>query len=648
MRPKLPVSGSDPRQKKEVAVIKPGYAGQILFVDLTNGQINKESLDPEWTEDLIGGWGINARLAWDLIPPEADALSAENAIIIGTGLFSGTIVPGSAELCITTKLPLSNGIGTGCGGGHFPLMLKSSGYDHVIVTGKSPYPVYLSILDDAIELIEANELWGRDTYETADALRLRHEPCSVIPIGPAGEKLVKISVTFIDKGGTVGFGGLPAVMGFKNLKAIVACQGTRPIHVADHRLLQKAVNRMMERILSYRLRSRLIKGGTFAMTSGWLSAMGLPTVRWEEIHEKSRQTLACPTCPMGDKEVNRLVKGEFSPLTAYMTDFMGETESSAWTPLDNHNRAIKRIDLLNRLGICRLNFNNVMDMMISLYDEGIITKDDTGGIEMKHDFDTVLQLIHMTAWRKGFGDIIADGARGASQRIGPAAERYAIHIKGCAPFIDPRLDSMNTMAFAQIVHPGRPNYACGGIGIYMPGRPIEQFLHHARRIGVTDECLTRVFTQDTLNVPRLTKHAEDWYSLFNAFGQCHRLYINRFYDIDTFLEFSNAITGEKLAASHLLSRAERIWNLQKILNVRVGLVRSDDRAPAEWFETKKIRGRHFSLMDYDNKIPISIGDTERMLTEYYDARGWDKETGVPTLAKLKELGLGNFEVSIGA
>ena len=431
----------------------PGYAGQILYVDLTHGEIRKEALDSDLATDFIGGWGINIRLAYDLIPPEADPLSPENAIIIGAGLFPGTTVPGSTELSITTKLPLSGGIGTGCGGGHFSLMLKTSGYDHLVITGRAPTPVYLKVFNDDVELCDARGLWGRDTYETVDALQTKHQPCSIIPIGPAGENLVKISVTFIDKGGTVGYGGLPAVMGSKNLKAVVACQGDRGIRVADRARLQKGVNRMMERVMSYRMRPVLIEGGTFAMTKGWAADMGMGIDGWDEIHKKARKTLACPSCPMGDKEVNRISEGEYAPMRAYFTDFMMEVESSGRTPLDNHNRAVKRVDTMNRTGVCNLHFYSMLDQMVSLYDQKIITKEDTGGIELKHDYETVLQLINMTAHRQGFGDIMAEGPLLGARKIGPEAEEQAIHIKGCAPFVDPRQDSMSTMAMAQMVHP---------------------------------------------------------------------------------------------------------------------------------------------------------------------------------------------------
>jgi aldehyde:ferredoxin oxidoreductase len=585
---------------------------------------------------------VNARLAWDVIPPQAEALSPENAVIIGTGPFAGTIVPGSSELSITTKLPLSGGIGTGCGGGHFPLMMKTSGYDHVVITGKAARPVYLKIYNDEVEILPADDLWGQDTFETVDSLRQRHEPCSIIPIGPSGENLVGISVTFIDKGGTVGFGGLPAVMGAKNLKAVVACQGDRPIRAADPRRLVKAVDRMMGQIKGYRLRPRLVQGGTFAMTLEWLKAMGRSSGEWEDIHNKVRQTLACPSCPMGDKEVKRLHEGEFAPGIVYMTDFMGQDENSAGTPLDNHNRAVHRVDLFNRLGVCRIGFMNVLNLMVSLYDQGLLTKDRTGGLEINKNYETVLNLVEMTARREGFGDIMADGPLGAARRLGPEAEKQAIHIKGCSPFIDPRMDSLNSMAFAQLVHPGRSNYACGGIGIYMQGRPVEQFVHHARRTGMAELEINRTFNADSYQIPRLTKHAEDWYSLFNSLGQCHRLYIHRFQTMEYFREFYGAITGEELEAGELLQRGERVWNMQKLLNLRLGFGRKDDAAPDSWFEPIEAEGQVRCLVDYYGQKGISKMDVERLLDEYYEARGWDRDTGIPLAEHLKSLGLEEY------
>jgi aldehyde:ferredoxin oxidoreductase len=248
----------------------------------------------------------------------------------------------------------------------------------------------------------------------------------------------------------------------------------------------------------------------------------------------------------------------------------------------------------------------------------------------------------MTARREGIGDVMAEGPLGAAQRIGGDAERHAIHIKGCAPFIDPRPDSMNTMALAQMVHPGRANYACGGSGIYMQGRPIEQFLSHARRMGIPEDAIDRIFTADSFNVGRYTKHTEDWYSLFNAFGQCHRLYIHRFHSIGSFIEFYTTITGTKTDPDELLRYGERIWNMYKLLNVRMGFERKDDRPPKSWFEPIKRGDKELRMMDYYKTTVLTEEDMEQMLDDYYDERGWDRERGAPTLEKLRELGLEAF------
>ena len=617
----------------------PGYAGGIGYVDLTSGHTRKEPLDPGLATTFIGGHGINWKLAYDLIPPDADPLSPENAVIIGVGPFSGTLVPGTSELVVTSKLPLSGGFGTNAGGGHFPLMLKSSGYDHLVITGRAEKPTYLKILDDDVELCDARDLWGRDIFETVDELRRRYEPCSVIPIGPSGENLVRISMTTIDKLGTVGFGGLPAVMGSKNLKAIVAVQGTREIRVAHRLRLLRAADRMLERVMGYRLRPTLMEGGTFAMSAGWL---GMGGQGWEDIHRESRQTLSCPSCPMGDKERHRLTKGECSPMVSYSTDFMGEFECSGKTPLDNHNRAVKRLDTFNRHGICRFHFRDALRLMTSLYQQGIITTEDTGGVELKGDYNTILRLIGVTARREGFGDLLADGALRAARRIGRGAEEHVIHIKGCSQFIDPRIDSFNTMSFAQLVHPGRPHYACGGIGVYMPGRPIDLFIKHAGRIGVPDEAMRRIFGPASLNVGRLTKHAEDWFSLFNCLGLCHRVYISRFHSIEGLVEFYSAITGIETTAAEMLKAAERAWNMSRLLNVRAGFGRKDDGPPRGWFTPPAAGDKEYPLRDYFGTASFTREDVETTLDDYYDERGWDKENGAPTPEKLNELGLGSY------
>jgi len=353
----------------------PGYAGNILYIDLSTGKTHKEPLDPDLAKKFIGGWGINQWLAYHLIPPQVDPFAPENAIIIGTGPFNGTVIPGAAKMTITTKFPINNSFTTAGGGGHFPIMLKSAGYDHVVITGRAAKPVYLKISEDGAELCDARGLWGKDQFETTDALRLLHEPCSIIPIGQAGKNLVKISVSLIDKGGSVGSGGLPAVMGSKNLKAIVAIQGNHPVEIADRRRLQKVVDKILPRITDYHLREEMMKGGSMAMTLGWRGGGGTMTKNWSEleprppeaaeniaaiyeIHKRCRQKLACPTCPMADKDRIDLREGDYAPMITYDSAVMA-LGFGARGALDAYVESLQHIDASNRYGICRLCFRGV-------------------------------------------------------------------------------------------------------------------------------------------------------------------------------------------------------------------------------------------------------------------------------------------------
>jgi len=632
----------------------PGYAGSILYVDLTSGKSKKEPLELESVKALIGGWGINNKLAYDLIPPRVDPLSPRNAIIIGTGPFSGTIVPGSAELLVTSKFPLNGSFATACGGGNFALMLKTSGYDHVVISGRAGEPVYLKIIDDDVELCDATDLWGKDSFETVDELRNRYEPCSVIPIGQAGENLVKASVTAIDKGGTLGSGGLPAVMGSKNLKAIVAVKGTREIKVANRLKLQRLVDEMLHDIMSYRLRDTLIQGGLLAMTGSWVAHRAkisqnftqisfAPGLDVREIHDRVRRPIACASCPMADKELNRVDQGPYSGMVTYMTHFsLGE--HGGRSALEEHNRSVKFRDAANRHGVCLFCFGAVKNLIFNLYERGIITKEDTGGIELVDDFDTNMKLLEMTARREGFGDTLAEGILGAAKRVGKGAQDHAVHIKGYYLVSDPRVTGLGTHDIAQMVNPARSGGCAGiagslGSASYNPGRPIEQWIREAERTGIPEDAMRRAFTPTSFNPGRLNKYAEDWYSLSNCLGRCHRLYIERFFTARTVAALYSAVTGVKTTPAELYKAAERAWNLFKMLNVRAGFGRKDDSAPAVWFTPLIGGGKQFHLMDYFKTTTLTRENVDRILDDYYEERGWDKKSGAPTPEKLKELGL---------
>lgn len=646
----------------------PGYAGNILHVDLTSGKIRKQPLDADLAQTYIGGAGINNKLAYDLIPPRVEPLSPQNAIIIGTGPFNGTMIPGSSEVMVIHKAPLNGAFPHSNGGGYFSHFLKSSGYDHVVITGRSTKPVYLKIHDDNVELCPASGLWGKDVFETTDALRQRHEPCSVVPIGQAGENLVNISVTQIDKGGTLGSTGLCAVMGSKNLKAIVAMMGTKGITVAHPRRLRKAVDELWSRIKEYHLRGNLLAGGAFAMTASWAipvlaknSSMLVPyppeTKELQDaiykLHQKSRKKVACATCPMCDKDrIDLLERGVTTYDTAIFAASAIMTASTAYghraegSPLDRYADALHFFDVTNRYGIDRVySLQGLVDFVVTLYEDGIITKEDTGGLALDRSMGTLLKLTEMIAFRKGFGDVLADGIVAAARRIGKGVEKHVQNvIKGQFLFADPRMTGLGPMQFEMLVYPGRALGVAAAMGApsYSPGWPMKELLKQADRCGMPEEAIKRIYAEDSFNVGRMAKHGEDFFNLFNMFGQCHRLYISRFYSMGIFAELYSAVTGVEVTAADLKKTSERVWNLWKVLNYKAGFDRKDDEPPDIWFQPLKAPDKEYTLKDYSLKTDVTRQDVDRLLDDYYDEHGWDQKTSYPTAQKLKELGLGNL------
>ncbi len=630
-----------------------GYAGSILYVDLTSRKIRKESLSPELAGKFLGGYGINMKLFADNVPAHAGPLSPENALVIGTGPFPGTMIPSSSRTYITFKHPLSGTVGSAPGTGVFSMMLKSAGYDHVVITGKAMKPVYLKISEYSVELCDASLLWGKDTYDTVFALRSQHEPCSVIAIGPAGENLVKISVTNIDSGqGGIGEGGLPAVMGSKNLKAVVAIQGEKPVRVAHARRLQKATDEVLERVRTYPRLSAMREGGGWYMMRGGIYGSNLVKKPQEEIdeeaaafeeHKRSRHNVACACCPVACRERIDVSREESARFTSYHSLTIGHALNMFGSRLD-YSQLVRVNDIQNRYGIDRIFFTDIMEWLYELYDEGAITSKTLGGLELKRDYDCIMKLNRMIAYRQGFGDTIADGIVSICNKLGLDSEKDAVHIKGWNHIGEPRVSGMDTHTFSKLVEPRGP-IGSGGIThppAYQPKEPVDRWRKYAREQGISPEAEERIFSETSFNAARLTKWMQSYFSVLQSLGFCGRLYITRFHDLPVIAEYYAAVTGNEVSPAGLLKAGERNWNMLKLLNVREGFSRKDDRPPEPWFEPLRLKsGQTLQLMDYYQTKVLTREDMAALLDEYYDECGWDKRTTAPTVAKLRELGLEN-------
>jgi aldehyde:ferredoxin oxidoreductase len=637
----------------------PGYAGNILYVDLTAGRVRKEPLKDGDVQDFLGGVGINYRLAAEIIDPGVDPFSPENAVILGAGPFSGTIVPSSAELSATTKFPLNGAIASGRGGGGFPMMLKSSGYDHVVITGAAKRPVYIRIQNDEVVLEDARELWGKDIFETVSQLLEAYEPCSVISTGPAGENRVKISLAYIDWTGHVGTGGLAAVMGSKNLKAIIACQGNHRVRVAHRLKLQKLVGVLVERMRGWSGRQPVIEGGMTGMgldgwirepriIDNWAQAQFRNAQEAKELegfvhrHRESRQTIACPGCHMACKDRVQVKSGSYAGTVSYghmVPPFPGDG--------DKYGRSVKYISELNRYGICLFDFSALLYLVSHLQDRGLLTEKEVGFRVQEDDLEGTLKLIEMTAYRQGFGDNLAEGLLGMGRRI-PGAEKYVVHMKGRSPVFehgrgfDPRVRGLGTMELTMVTNPRGGHVSTGGSPAYGPGRPPADFARHGERMGIPAQAIPRVAPETDFNPGRFTRYSEDWCSLFDCLGLCNRAFVNRFYHVNTLTDLYNAITGRDMEPHQMMKAAERSWNLWRLLNVKAGFSRQDDLPPPIWFTPLKAGDKEISLHDYYNTKNLNQEDVEELLNEYYDERGWDRSSGAPTQEKLRELGLEHY------
>jgi len=631
-----------------------GYTGKILEIDLTNQKIVRKKSDRNWGKDFIGGFGVNAKLAFDRFEKGIGPLSPANTLIIGAGTLGGTLAPGSAKLSVTCKFPMTGSIGTAVGGMTLANHLKWAGYAHVVIRGRAAHPVYLRIFDERVSICDASDLWGNDIYETTDELRKRYGPdISVLAIGPAGENLVKVSLALIDKISTVGKGGLGAIIGSKNLKAIVA-RGTNGVSVADPDEFSHVLGRVWQRVHEFGPRKTWVELG---MMRAWdYRSAGFLYSNWAHLYPKEKATerfgpevyiqkakkgrVACPSCPIAEKEVLEAKDGPFKGTVTYAGNFPGRVGN--WgirCGAESYDQVIKCQDMANRSGICAHSASNLIDFVISLFENRVITQKSTDGLELKRDFATTAILLEKIKTREGIGDIIANGYQGVAEAFGEEVRRDAQHIKFMDFQKDPRSGDLDSATFAQVTNP-RGGRHQSGASFSSHMQSLEAMRRYGTRIGVPEKCFENIFDPlEGLNVGRMTRHCEDWYAVLTSLGICTLSQVNQFYDMETCAELYSSATGVRLDGQELKQAGERAWNLLKMINVIEGFSRKDDTFPSRWFEPLEIEGKKVYLQSYDRSRKLSHEDMERFLDTYYEERGWEVNEGIPTREKLVELGL---------
>ncbi len=602
-----------------------GYAGKILHVDLSEGRVEKEDLDLNIAEKFIGGIGTNIKLAYDLMKPGVDPLSPDNLLILGAGPLVGTYAPGATRIFATTKLPINNAIGW-CGGGgmHFACMQKCAGYDHIVISGKSDKPVYLKVFNDDVELCDAKPLWGNGIDASTDALYKRYgRPLGVIAIGQAGENMVKYSLAMVDRASTIGRGGLAAVFGSKNLKAVVV-RGNKGVAVADKKKFKKVCDELYERIRNYELLKDWQKLGLI---------MSLPYFDKNIYLEKLfKARMACIGCPIGDKDYLELREGKFKGFQKITSSAINLILPLLYGVSD-YQEYVMLSSLIDDYGMDIFEFFGSLDFAKKLWEQGIL---EIGEHKIEYNYESLANWVRKVAYREGTGDLIAEGIDKMVEEYGEENRKLALPTsRGLVTYINPKgplpWQYMGTMELGQVIEPRGPHAASSGSPTYFAVRPLEKFPRLLSKIGVPDETIPKIVPDlKELKVGKLLKYAHDNFMVMGSLGICARAQINRFYYADLYPQIYAAATGIEKSKSEILRTGERIYNLLKIANVREGH-NTRDRIPDQWFTEPRFK-------EYTGKGELTKEDIEKMLDEYYNERGWD-HNGIPTKQKLLELDL---------
>ncbi len=607
-----------------------GYAGKFLLVDLSAGSWSDFTVDEEILRDYLGGSSLAAKLFFDRYPLDADPLSGQNPLMIMTGPMVGSGFPGTSRFSICAKAPQTGIWGESACGGTFGPELKRAGYDGLVVEGISSAPVTLRIVDGKVELQDASSLWGKDVYETTDALKEKDARFKVLTIGAAGENLVKIASIGNDKGHFSGRTGLGAVMGSKKLKAIVVRGSAKPLKADEERYktaFKAAITEVKESALADGLHLMgsdanmdlgmvsgdvPIKNWTVGEAFDLSSNLSGPTMREKYLTKEH----ACANCPVACKRVVKVDDGPYKTEEGPGPEY--ETCGTFGTMMMNPDLAavIKANELCNRYGLDTISCGSTIALAMELYEKGILSKGDLDGIDLAWgNMEAVMPLIRKIAYREGIGDILAEGSLRAARRIGKGAEEYVVHVKGLeAPMHDPR--GFHGMGLAYMMSNRGACHLQHAVLATEQGMASwpELFDMKDDYVGTTSE-----------GKAMLVYNSENYGILGNSLSICH--YLVDILKPETILEAFNAITGFGLDKESLLKTGMRDWTLKRGINNLLGITKKDDALPKKLLTALEEGG-----------AAGSVPDVELLLSEYYAVRGLD-DRGYPLPEKLTELGL---------
>ncbi|HEX7363568.1 MAG TPA: aldehyde ferredoxin oxidoreductase family protein [Dehalococcoidia bacterium] len=602
-----------------------GYIGRFLFVDLTQGKISDELAVDDLYQNFFGGYGIGARVLFSRQKAKVDPLGPEAMLGFVAGLLTGTPALFGSRYVVVGKSPLTGTWGDANSGGDFGPYLKFSGYDAVFFSGISPSPVYLSIDNCKASLNPADDMWGKDTWETESILQAKYgKEARVTCIGPAGESQSLISCIINDRGRAAGRSGLGAVMGSKKLKAIVV-KGEVPVPIAHELELKEArtthIGQLGGAIEAFR------KFGTCSGLSVLVQAGDTPVKNWkgtaldftaaplisdQKVIDLQERRYGCWHCPAACGGHMKAGTGQYTyPASVHKPEYETLAAFGSMCLNDNLESIVKANEICNSYGLDTISTGVTIAFAIECYENGLISNKDTGGIELKWgNHKAIVDMTEKLAKRHGFGEVLADGVKRAAEKIGKGAEDLAIHIHGQeVPMHDPKRYLNYTTTYLDST-PGR--HTTGNYST-KPASGFEFPAYDRKSQAGRGEA---------------NKMGNDLMNAISCAGLCQFGY--GFMSAAALTDFVNLITGWNCTMDDLLQVGDRVACIRQAFNSREGISISDFKVPGRVSgnpppEAGPTAGRS--------------ADVATLLKDYCVARGWDTTTGKPTKDKLLALGL---------
>lgn len=595
-----------------------GWTGKFLWINLSKEKAVAEEYKASIAKNFLGGRGFAAKLLWDNLKPEVNPLSPENLLVLAAGPLTGFALPSSGKLVVAAKSPLTEGYGDGNIGSHAAVQMRKAGYDATIIKGKAEKPIVLLIQDDNVEFLDAKDLWGTNAIEAEKNLRtLYGRGSGILCIGQGGENLVKFANIVCQEGRAGGRPGIGAVMGSKNLKAVVFI-GSKDLQAAYPKEMQDLGAEAYREVLTKPNYAFWKRQGTM-MTIEWSQENNvLPTHNFSEgVFEKAEDIggfameklkISNRGCPLCNMTCGNVVKG--SDKKESELDYENVAMLGANLELGN----LKQVAALNRaadeFGLDAISLGNVIGFAMEASEKGLIKEKLHWG-----KFKETKALIEDIAYRRGLGNLLAEGVRSASQKIGGESSKWAMHVKGLEISA---YDCHTTPAMAL-------SYATSPIGAHHKDAWVISWEVKVGRESYGEEKVNKV-----IELQRIRG------GVFESLTVCRLPWVEVGFELEWYTRFLHVTTGLEIRWEELNLIADRIFNLIRAFWIREygkKWNKEMDVPPARWFDELLTKGTMKGAKLDRTKYNI-------MLQKYYSKRGWD-ERGIPTKTTLKQLGLGD-------